>query len=570
MARKGKREKSIWAGAFQPFLLLAGGVILTFVTVLIVLYTSLGRELESEFGQFHLSQHFRGLRRVQSAVLGRVATDATSQPSSPAAMSQRPAVIGTGFSTTFAGASAMHAAPEMWPALEGGRAGVVILAHDRPDCLARCLDSLVAQPDLALVASVVSLDHPASFRKMEAVVEKYSAKFKIGVWHKPDDASLKVAVAKIAAHFKFAISQSFEVAGFEFAIFVENDLTLAPDFLWYFRLTAPLLLRDPSVWCVSAWNDNGFRELAPDEHRLFRTDYFPGLGWMIRNSTWPMLRDSWPAFPSTGWDHWMRHGSGLKPRDCIAPEAPRTRHVDSKGTNVKAGTPILKLLEKMATSSLPHGQLHDVTYLLREEYETKIRKLLQDGELVRSLDELQAHIPDKVPGRYHLIPYVREDFPGLAKKLQLYPGQPRGGWRGIIFSRHPQSHALLALIDRRQGEGLLPENELWRADPGNVITKAQPGQSCEMACSKAGLRCDPRQLEFANNCNALKQHFPCENGCGHQVGAEIPCYVHDMKRDTALQCLVTDESAPSCASMHPATTRLCMCTPAQNGGGQLA
>ena len=31
----------------------------------------------------------------------------------------------------------------------------------------------------------------------------------------------------------------------------------------------------------------------------------------------------------------------------------------------QAGTPILKLLEKMATSSLPHGQLHDVTYLLR-------------------------------------------------------------------------------------------------------------------------------------------------------------------------------------------------------------
>ena len=104
-------------------------------------------------------------------------------------------VIGTGFSTTFAGASAMHAAPEMWPALEGGRAGVVILAHDRPDCLARrlaamlqrsfkaesgfgdrdclrCLDSLVAQPDLALVASVVSLDHPASFRKMEAAAQK--------------------------------------------------------------------------------------------------------------------------------------------------------------------------------------------------------------------------------------------------------------------------------------------------------------------------------------------------------------------------------------------------------------
>ena len=73
------------------------------------------------------------------------------------------------------------------------------------------------------------------------------------------------------------------MAKYEFAIFIENDLILAPDFLWFFRSTAPLLERDPSLWCVSSWNDNGFGEIVGDERRLFRTDYFPGLGWMIRN-----------------------------------------------------------------------------------------------------------------------------------------------------------------------------------------------------------------------------------------------------------------------------------------------
>ena len=73
------------------------------------------------------------------------------------------------------------------------------------------------------------------------------------------------------------------MAKYEFAIFIENDLILAPDFLWYFRLAAPLLDRDPSLWCVSSWNDNGFQEIVSDELRLFRTDYFPGLGWMIRS-----------------------------------------------------------------------------------------------------------------------------------------------------------------------------------------------------------------------------------------------------------------------------------------------
>lgn len=68
-----------------------------------------------------------------------------------------------------------------------------------------------------------------------------------------------------------------------FTLLIENDLILAPDFLWYFRLAGSLLDRDPSLWCISSWNDNGFRDIVSDERKLFRTDYFPGLGWMIRS-----------------------------------------------------------------------------------------------------------------------------------------------------------------------------------------------------------------------------------------------------------------------------------------------
>ena len=38
--------------------------------------------------------------------------------------------------------------------------------------------------------------------------------------------------------------------------------------------------------CVSAWNDQGFAHTASDPRRMKRTDYFPGLGWMITASTW--------------------------------------------------------------------------------------------------------------------------------------------------------------------------------------------------------------------------------------------------------------------------------------------
>ena len=37
----------------------------------------------------------------------------------------------------------------------------------------------------------------------------------------------------------------------------QDDLEIAPDFFEYFDATAPLLWKDASLFCVSAWNDNG-------------------------------------------------------------------------------------------------------------------------------------------------------------------------------------------------------------------------------------------------------------------------------------------------------------------------
>lgn len=55
----------------------------------------------------------------------------------------------------------------------------------------------------------------------------------------------------------------------------------AADFLLYFEATAPLLDADPSLWCVSSWNDNGFEKgHGWDVRGLFRTSYFPGGGWV--------------------------------------------------------------------------------------------------------------------------------------------------------------------------------------------------------------------------------------------------------------------------------------------------
>ena len=66
---------------------------------------------------------------------------------------------------------------------------------------------------------------------------------------------------------------------------LEDDLHLAVDFLELFLSTAHLL-EDPSIFCISGWNDQGIFGRVRDETRLFRTNYFPGLGWMLRRQEW--------------------------------------------------------------------------------------------------------------------------------------------------------------------------------------------------------------------------------------------------------------------------------------------
>ena len=80
-------------------------------------------------------------------------------------------------------------------------------------------------------------------------------------------------------------------------IIVEDDLEVSPDFFEYFESTLPLLRKDPSLWCVSAWSDNGKKgqidEARPD--LLYRTDFFGGLGWMMTRRLWVgELMAKWP------------------------------------------------------------------------------------------------------------------------------------------------------------------------------------------------------------------------------------------------------------------------------------
>jgi alpha-1,3-mannosyl-glycoprotein beta-1,2-N-acetylglucosaminyltransferase len=66
--------------------------------------------------------------------------------------------------------------------------------------------------------------------------------------------------------------------GFENVIAVEDDMEISPDFFSFFENTFPLLAKDPTLWTISAFNDNGQPRFVSENKQLWRSDFFPGLG----------------------------------------------------------------------------------------------------------------------------------------------------------------------------------------------------------------------------------------------------------------------------------------------------
>ena len=115
---------------------------------------------------------------------------------------------------------------------------------------------------------------------------------------------------------------------------VEDDFLFSPDFIAYFEAMAPLLERDPTTFVVSAWNDNGLHGKVDDPHRLCRTRYFPGLGWMLSRRLYKEeLEQSWPK---QHWDHWLREPAQHKARESVFPEVNRDYHAGRIGTFMDA------------------------------------------------------------------------------------------------------------------------------------------------------------------------------------------------------------------------------------------
>lgn len=236
---------------------------------------------------------------------------------------------------------------------------------------------------------------------------------------------------KIARHYGWALNKTFHDLMYDTVIIVEDDLELSVDFFEYFSALYPILKNDPTLYCVSAWNDNGKAGLvAEDAEQLHRSDFFPGLGWMLTKDLWLELQTKWPK---SFWDDWIRQPEQRRDRACIRPEVSRTKTFGKIG--VSNGLFFEKHLKfiQLNKKFVPFLS-KDLSHLKKDNYDVAFVKEVYGCPSVTLTQLLKGNLDTKGPVR---VTYSsKELFKNIAKKLAIMDdfksGVPRTGYRGVV------------------------------------------------------------------------------------------------------------------------------------------
>lgn len=367
------------------------------------------------------------------------------------------------------------------------RTTLLILAHDRPKYLSRALEVIHKHyPTQGLPVIVISED--GDDPEVAAIVEAFREKMRVvssaSIVHihfsLSESAStlIKHGYMRLAEHYVFALSQVFADGGRqeqrqwlktippEEVIILEEDLEIASDFFNYFGTFAPLLHEDKTLLAISAWNDNGQADHVKDSSAVTRTEFFPGLGWMLTRRLWQEeLKGKWRSIQY--WDDWLREPEQRKGRQVLAPEICRTFHFGRSGTSNGQFSELLeniKLNEKYTDFSDEqqvkkwshiHNEKDYDRWLYAEVCKAKeIDSMATDAVVMTLLGREDAKGEDVEA--FRLLYRGKLHFVSLAKRLHVFSddkaGLFRSSYKGIVSIYFhgkrvhlvPHNHACLA------------------------------------------------------------------------------------------------------------------------------
>ncbi|XP_037408358.1 alpha-1,3-mannosyl-glycoprotein 2-beta-N-acetylglucosaminyltransferase-like isoform X3 [Triticum dicoccoides] len=271
-------------------------------------------------------------------------------------------------------------------------AAVVIMACNRPDYLQRTVESILKYQKAVASKFPLFISQDGTNGEVKNKALSYAQiTFMQHVDLEPvhtESPGENIAYYKIANHYKRALDELFIKHNFGRVIILEDDMEIAPDFFDYFEAAAKLLDTDKSIMAVSSWNDNGQKQFVYDPKALYRSDFFPGLGWMLTKSTWMELSPKWPK---AYWDDWVRLKEVHGGRQFIRPEVCRTYNFGEHGSSMgQFFDQYLKPI-KLNNAHIDWNS-EDLSYLTEDKFLIKFGKDVANATPVRGSDDLlKAH-----------------------------------------------------------------------------------------------------------------------------------------------------------------------------------
>ncbi|XP_005952540.2 protein O-linked-mannose beta-1,2-N-acetylglucosaminyltransferase 1 [Haplochromis burtoni] len=250
---------------------------------------------------------------------------------------------------------------------------VAVIAGNRPNYLYRMLRSLLSAHGVNPQMITVFID--GYYEEPMDVVDLFGLK---GVQHTP----ISIKNARVSQHYKASLTATFNLhPDANYAIVLEEDLDISIDFFSFLSQTIHLLDEDDSLYCISAWNDQGYEHTAEDPALLYRVESMPGLGWVLKKSLYKdELEPKWPTPEKLwDWDMWMRMPEQRKGRECIIPDVSRSYHFGIIGLNMN-GYFHEVYFKKHKFNTVPNVQLKNVGSLKKDAYEVEIQNLLKEAK----------------------------------------------------------------------------------------------------------------------------------------------------------------------------------------------
>ena len=443
--------------------------------------------------------------------------------------------------------------------------GIVFVTHARPNFLAQSMRSFLLQKRVEEFSHVLvtcdSLENLQAVQDVIASVELEMARhISIKLIRPPftHDSRIIRPDKAVDRHIMFAVGQLF-ATGVDYGVIMEEDVISSSDFVEFLLSSANLLESDPTLVCVSGFNNQGHPRLARNKYKLLRTDLSPTLGFMLAQKDAQLILKSWPGDFHDTWDHWIRIPMDM--RECLAPEIPKTKHIGVNGVHIKSNL----MFDKMTISDGSWDTLafeQAIKHVRLNDYDSRLSKLVEKATFLQYMDLVNPAFKLE-SGSIYMTTYEekRKRCKEVERRIPIF-GCHRMSHRGLLEVYDYDSNITFLLIDQTKGAEWIPEN--LRVKPSGFSTAiAESGETCFDACrrNRSDTQCKPQLAFWAQPCSN-SDIFDCRGSCAPYKSSDRGSFLKTTEFITGSKYTTCMERAGfSCADKTPYNLRkLCPCT----------